>query len=655
MTKHPFEQNLTEEDRALLKAIAADPTNNTLRSALKLRIVANPAVGTQIVDMLGAVFQRVAQQHSALEEAREAQKVLAALETDNRYIGEYIGTCPEYPNDHEIYVQGLGEKIVPLSPKIAIAHTEEPLRFGEKIYVGGNGSELLVVQRTKTSYQKHGEHGILVAISDDKLKATVSLDGKQFVYQTTWTVQEHFRKEKLTADDLPLPVLVLSERHQVTEVLPEPAITSELNPFLKRDVTLSSHAGYKNVKDAFLRSVLARYMAHMENAVYLAETDLSAEKLRTEAVGLACVGQPGSGKTTMINACINWLDALSLLQIQEKIEVLRLYAITSAEDCTKKKAKESYRAVCDAMERSHAPYRKYFDLHEPIYKVANVAHAKAWAKSYIEGYGIDPARADHALKRLLKMQAAGRSDVQLFLVKHEDVFKKYVGEGVGYIGLVFRKARRHNGFVFVWLPEAETIFRARGTGVCSDYNDEIVAKFNEELAGSSSNDNLIAVADSNHPQSMDDAILGHRFIRLDVGKIQPSDLPAIVDIHVNKLDLDEELANGAPASEGARNLICKYLLEEKPLAEAVTALGKRSLYPKDVLVPRVVAFIVSRAKQYSLSRKGNKKRVNKLDIERACLEEIRHQASQIKPQNLHLYMDIDPAEQLRCTHVNPTR
>lgn len=656
--EHPFEQSLTDADRELLRGLAADPNNNDLRSALKQRIVNNPAIGVQLIDMLGATFHQIAVKTAALSKAQEAVDKIASLETSNRFIGEYIGVCPECEADHEIYVIGQGEKVIPLSPGVEALHAAKPLRPGEKVYVGGCGAEMVVVQRTETPSLKHGEHGILIAIADDKCNATVSMDGKQFEYQTTWPVQEHFTAEKLTAEDLPLPVLVSVERHQVTKVLPEPAISSELNPFLKRDVTLDQHAGYKAVKDDFLRTVLARYMARMENSVYLKETDLTPEKLRSEAVGIACVGQPGSGKTTMINACINWLDALSLLQIQEKISVLRLYTEVHnpEQKCAKKKALVLYGDVQARFQNSHAAYRKHFDLEEPTYDCSTVEKIKKWSKSYIEGYGINPERAHRVLKRYLKMQAAARSEVQLFLVRHEDVFKKYVGEGVGYLGLVFRKARRHNGFVFVWLPEAETIFRARGTGVCSDYNDEIVAKFNEELAGSSSNDNLIAVCDSNHPQSMDDAILGHRFVRLNIGRIQPVDLPSIVDVHVKRLDLDESLNNGFPATEVARNLICEYLLASKPLAEAQQANGQKlQIYPKDVLVPRVIAFIASRARKYSLSRKGRKKRVNESDITRACQEEIRHQAGQIKPQNLHLFMDIDPNEQVHCTHVNPLK
>jgi hypothetical protein len=660
-----YEQPLSDAEKNLLRQLAKDPENNDLRSALKKCIVDKPMMGAPLVDTLGTAFTRLSQkaQHDSeeMQEALSALKALKEMEDGNLYIGEYLDTEDvDGSIMHEVYVQGQGEKVIPLSPEVQkqADNAELPLWRGEKVYLAGDGGTMMIVSRTNVPMQKHGEHGIITAINETHDRVTVNLDGKTYEFSATQKVHDHFVKEQMSSDDLPLPCLCVADRHEVTQILPEPAIKSELNPFLKRNVTLACHAGYTDVKNDFLRAVLARYMAKQENRSYLTAVDLSPSKLLGEAVGIACVGQPGSGKTTLIHAIVNMLDQLSLAQVKEKVEVLKFYVDVHNKDkkLTKAQMLKRFQTLCETFQKNHTVYREHFLLEEPDYNVGTLGAAKTWAREYVEGYNMDPARANRYLKRYLKMQAAGRSEVQLFLIQHEDAFKKYVGEGVGYVGLVFRKARRHNGFVFIWLPEAETIFKARGTGVCSDYNDEIVAKFNEELAGSSSNDNLIAVADSNHPQSMDDALLGHRFVRVNVGRIDPVDLPAIVDIHVKRLDLDESLSNGTPATENARNLICEALLaEEKPICKAVQGTGKSlELYAKDILVPRVIAFITSRAKRYSLSRKGNKKRVTEDDLRRAIREEMRHQASQVKPNNLHLFVDgLDPQDQARVSHVEP--
>ncbi len=324
------------------------------------------------------------------------------------------------------------------------------------------------------------------------------------------------------------------------------------------------------------------------------------------------------------------------------------------EELSDAEALAAFAVVAEMLDENHALFRHLFELEEPAYEASSAADVLAWAEAYVAGYGVEPERAPRELRRLIKMREAGRSEVQLFLIRHEDTAKKYVGEGVGYIGLVFRKARRHRGFVFVWIPEAETIFKARGTGLCSDYNDEVVAKFNEELAGSSSNDNLVAVLDSNHPQSMDDAILGHRFMRLDIGRIDPADLRDIVQIHVDRLDLDcEAFTEAEQAAEEACDMICDRLLAPTPIAEAVKAGGAigKKIKAQDVLVPRIIAFITNRAKRYSLSRKARHKRVRAEDLLRACHEELHHQASQIKPGNLGLFMDLEPQELQKFTHV----
>ena len=651
----PFEQQVGTEDQELVRLIAKNPDNLDLLSMLKVRIVKNPMLGAPLVDSFALSCKSLTsqQQHNAQigEKLAELQKEKDEREQANKYIGEYLTPVDGEANEHEIYVVGQGEKVLPASSEIA----NEVFRRGEKVYLSGQGHEMEIVWKTEDLYHKGGEHGIITAISDDFTTATVNLDGKQCELETCFPVREKFASEELTSDDLPLPVLALPERRQVTYVLPEPAISSELNPFLKRDVTLEHHAGYRLAKWDFVKGVLTRYMAKLENRVYLREVDLSPAKLRGEAVGVACVGQPGSGKTTMINAVINLLDRISLTQIEEKAEVLRLYLRLKGEaPVSDADALDAFAAISRMLHENHRIYRHLFELEEPSYQVGCAADVLAWVEEYIAGYGIKLERAPRELKRLIKMREARRSEVQLFLIRHEDTAKKYVGEGVGYIGLVFRKARRHRGFVFIWIPEAETIFKARGTGLCSDYNDEVVAKFNEELAGSSSNHNLIAVADSNHPQSMDDAILGHRFIRLDIGRIDPSDLRDIVQIHVRRLELDGEAFSVAEeAAEEACDLICDRLLAPTPIAEAVKAGGAigKKIKAQDILVPRVIAFITSRAKKYSLSRKAKRKRVRQEDLLRACREELHHQASQIKPNNLGLFLDLEPQELSKFTHV----
>jgi len=646
------EQPLDDSDRELLRKVVNAPEDTDLLSALKRQIVVKPMLGAPLVDTY-ALACKTHQEKTAKIRGKLAklEKEKNEREQANKFIGEYLYPVDGEANEHEVYVVGQGEKVLPASSDIA----EEQFKRGEKVYLSGQGQEMEIVWKTGDLYHRGGEHGILTGIADDFATATVSLDGKQCELETCFPVQEKFAGEELSTEDLPLPVLVLPERRQVTHVLPEPAISSELNPFLKRDVTLEKHAGYRSAKWDFVKSVLSRYMARLENRVYLEGVDLPPEKLRGEAVGVACVGQPGSGKTTLINAVINLLDRFSLAQIAEKIEVIRLYLRLSAgEPVPAAEALEAFAAVSGVMHENHSLYRHLFELEEPRYRLRCAADVLRWAEAYVLGYGVKPDRATRELKRLIKMRQARRSEVQLMLIRHEDTAKKYVGEGVGYIGLVFRKARRHRGFVFIWIPEAETIFKARGTGLCSDYNDEVVAKFNEELAGSSSNDNLIAVADSNHPQSMDDAILGHRFVRLDIGRIAPDDLRDIVQIHVDRLELDSEAFPVAEeAAEQACDLICDRLLAPTPIAEAVKAGGAigKKIKAQDILVPRIIAFIASRAKKHSLSRKTKRKRVRQEDLLRACHEELRHQATQIKPGNLGLFLDLEPQELSKFTHV----
>ena len=94
--------------------------------------------------------------------------------------------------------------------------------------------------------------------------------------------------------------------------------------------------------------------------------------------------------------------------------------------------------------------------------------------------------------RQLARQAGGREDRQrqarsYFLnVKGPELLNKYVGETERQIRLIFQRAREktEEGIpVIVFFDEMDSLFRTRGTGICSDIESTIVPQLLAEIDG----------------------------------------------------------------------------------------------------------------------------------------------------------------------------
>jgi ATP-dependent 26S proteasome regulatory subunit len=652
----PFFQprELSQKEKDLLKRVMQNPLDPAIQLLLKTAVMENPYFSLYIVDDLISARRQVLemenQSRKTADRLKEIEDEKQEMEKHNKYIGRVLFQISE--KEVEVFVNGMGEKVIPPSPDLKCS-----FRSGEKIYVTGQPPKMFITANTSELYTHSGEYGIMTAISDNLMTATVSVEGKRGEFKTFFPVREMFLGKKITADDLPLPCIVTTEDRSVLEIIPEPALNSELNPFLKRDVTLEHHKGYTQEKFEFIFTLLIRYITVLENRKYLERTGLLSENVPVEVPGISVLGPPGTGKTTLINSAVNLLDRMSMNLVDEKIRVMELYQ-SLKKNISFEEAKKEFCSIQDQILKNHEIYHTVIGLEEPVYNVSTLQEIQLWAEDYVTGYSVKIERVSAELKRLKKLKQAGRSEVQLFLIRHEDAFKKYVGEGVEYLGMVFQKARRWQGLSIIWFPEAESIFRARGTGISSDINDEIVAKLNEESKGSSDNRNIIEILDSNYPDFIDDSILVHRFTPIKLGRISPEDLWEIVEVHVSMLKFDRsDFQNPDRAAEEACDIICDRLLAPTPIAEALKASGsvKKIIEPKDILVPRIIALIVDRIKGYGLKKKrGLPKTVNRRDILRACHEELCNQALCLKVHNLNwIFNDMEQHEIAKFTHIKP--
>src|SRR5438552_15960742 len=128
-------------------------------------------------------------------------------------------------------------------------------------------------------------------------------------------------------------------------------------------------------------------------------------------------------------------------------------------------------------------------------------------------------------------------------IKGPELLNKYVGETERKIREIFIKAKDKAADdvpVVVFFDEMDALFRTRGTGISSDVETTIVPQLLAEIDGVEGLRNVIVIGASNREDMIDPAIL--RPGRLDV-----------------------KIKTERPDSNGARDIMAKYLNPEVPL------------------------------------------------------------------------------------------
>ena len=95
-------------------------------------------------------------------------------------------------------------------------------------------------------------------------------------------------------------------------------------------------------------------------------------------------------------------------------------------------------------------------------------------------------------------------------IKGPELLNKYVGETERQIRLVFQRAREKSEEgvpVIVFFDEMDSLFRTRGTGICSDMESTIVPQLLAEIDGVETLKNVIVIGASNREDLIDPAIL----------------------------------------------------------------------------------------------------------------------------------------------------
>jgi len=225
----------------------------------------------------------------------------------------------------------------------------------------------------------------------------------------------------------------------------------------------------------------------------------------------------------------------------------------------------------------------------------------------------------------------GKKDGHFIKVNGPEILDKWLGNSEGKIRRIFTAARdtaSENGApVVVFIDEADSILKTRGTGVSTDIYDSIVPQFLAELDGINGNGNVITVLASNREDIIDPAILRDGRVDRRIFVPRPSEEGAaeIFMIYLKNKPLDCR-SFGKKDIKGIAEESSAQIYDGRNVAyRVVSPKGTLGFFLYSNLASgAMIKGIVDRASMYAIKREiaGNGRGISKDDIKRAIEEEF---------------------------------
>jgi len=211
-------------------------------------------------------------------------------------------------------------------------------------------------------------------------------------------------------------------------------------------------------------------------------------------------------------------------------------------------------------------------------------------------------------------QEGGEDHGHFIRVNGPEILDKYVGNTEANIRRIYGAAREiSNGApVVVFIDEAESLLKTRGTGISTDVYDSIVPQFLAEMNGMNDEGNVITVLATNREDVIDPAVLRNERI-------------------------DRKIKVPRPDEHGAQEIIALYL-KEKPLGEGIKGKSVEEVADqlvRDIYSPSLIVYNLTSPQQGVVGKFTARNFVSgamlRGIIDRACGYAIERELSQGSP------------------------
>ena len=147
------------------------------------------------------------------------------------------------------------------------------------------------------------------------------------------------------------------------------------------------------------------------------------------------------------------------------------------------------------------------------------------------------------LTERLKEEGKTNGNGYFLSIKGPELLDKFVGESERAIRELFNRARENakqrGDVTVVFMDEAESLLKKRGTGISSDVYDSIVPQFLSEMDGMNGNDNVVLILATNRADIIDPAVLrpGRIDRKIRIGRPNQDAVRDIFGIHLNGMPI----------------------------------------------------------------------------------------------------------------------
>ena len=299
-----------------------------------------------------------------------------------------------------------------------------------------------------------------------------------------------------------------------------------------------------------------------------------------------------------------------------------------------------------------APWNNIGGLEETITKVRQEIEEPFIHKEVFEKYGRKPVKGillygppgcgktmiaksiAYNLAQVNKRTGATSTNGHFIKVNGPEILDKWIGNSEANIRRIYEAAREaasENGSpVVVFIDEAESVLKTRGSGISTDVYDSIVPQFLAEMDGLNGHNNVITVLATNREDIIDPAILrdGRVDRRIKVPRPNQKGASEIFQIYLGDKPLQSGLFGLRKGDvEKASERLAEKIYNDKNIAYAIVhpangVLG--NFHYRHLMSGAMIKGIVDRASTYAIQReiRSGKTGISQEDLERSVREEF---------------------------------